>query len=174
MKILTLVVALLAAAVICLFAFVYSGLYSVAATERHSGLGRWLMTTIKRRSIGARVRGNHVPELNDRELIRAGTAAFRSSCIQCHGAPGREPVTFTPHMQPAPPRLCEVVGEWKPAELEWILQHGMALSGMPAFGPEHSRNEIRQLVAFLQVLPELTPQEFAMDSTPLPDSMRGE
>jgi mono/diheme cytochrome c family protein len=44
-------------------------------------------------------------------------------------------------------------------ELFWIVQNGIRMTGMPAFGPTHREEEIWKIVAFLRHLPEITPEE---------------
>ena len=44
-------------------------------------------------------------------------------------------------------------------ELFWIVQNGIRMTGMPAFGPTHKDEEIWKIVAFLRHLPALTPEE---------------
>jgi mono/diheme cytochrome c family protein len=44
-------------------------------------------------------------------------------------------------------------------ELEWIISNGVRMTGMPAFGPSRSEQEIWQLVAALRRLPRLTDAE---------------
>jgi mono/diheme cytochrome c family protein len=44
-------------------------------------------------------------------------------------------------------------------ELFWIVQNGIRMSGMPAFGATHKERQIWEIVAFLRHLPSLTPEE---------------
>ena len=44
-------------------------------------------------------------------------------------------------------------------ELFWILQNGIRMTGMPAFGPTHKDEELWKMVAFLRHLPELSDEE---------------
>jgi mono/diheme cytochrome c family protein len=44
-------------------------------------------------------------------------------------------------------------------ELFWVVQNGIRMTGMPAFGPTHKDEEIWKIVAFLRHLPALTPEE---------------
>ncbi|HTY41254.1 MAG TPA: cytochrome c, partial [Thermoanaerobaculia bacterium] len=44
-------------------------------------------------------------------------------------------------------------------ELFWILQNGIRLTGMPAFGPTHKDRQIWAIVAFVRHLPAMTPEE---------------
>jgi mono/diheme cytochrome c family protein len=44
-------------------------------------------------------------------------------------------------------------------ELQWIVSNGIRMTGMPAFGPSRTEEEIWQLVAALRRLPQLTDAE---------------
>ena len=46
-------------------------------------------------------------------------------------------------------------------KLIWIVKNGIKLTGMPAFGPTHSDDEIWAVIRFLRHLPQLTEQEEA-------------
>jgi mono/diheme cytochrome c family protein len=46
-------------------------------------------------------------------------------------------------------------------QLYWLVDEGIRMSGMPAFGPTHGENELWQIVAFLRHLPEITEEEKA-------------
>ncbi|NNF58978.1 MAG: cytochrome c, partial [Rhodothermaceae bacterium] len=53
-----------------------------------------------------------------------------------------------------------------PSEVFWILQHGIKMAGMPAYGPTHADDELWQLVAFVKQLPEMTPARYAALAAP--------
>ena len=59
-------------------------------------------------------------------------------CVDCHLAPGMDSSEIRQGLLPKPPKLQEVVDEWKPAELFWIIKNGVKMTGMPAWGPTHS------------------------------------
>jgi hypothetical protein len=63
-------------------------------------------------------------------------------------------------MRPRPPHLTETAVHWTPAEIHWIVTHGIKMSGMPAFGPQHSREELVALTAFVSALPGLTAEDY--------------
>src|SRR2546423_13483863 len=56
-------------------------------------------------------------------------------CVQCHGAPGRDPGIVGKGLRPPPPVLSEAVRPWDRAELFWIVKNGIKMTGMPASGP---------------------------------------
>jgi hypothetical protein len=49
---------------------------------------------------------------------------------------------------------------YTPAELFWIMKHGIRMTGMPAWG-DHSDDELWATVAFIEKLPGMTEQDYA-------------
>ena len=68
-------------------------------------------------------------------------------------------------MLPEPPHLTDTISEWEPREVFWLAKHGIRMSGMPAFGPTHSDDEIWNITAFVMRLPGMTEDEYASFET---------
>jgi mono/diheme cytochrome c family protein len=167
MKYALVVLATLAVLGLLALVFPYTGLYDVAADGEHSGLEEWYLSTLSARSIRARAGGIAVPaELADSARVARGAVAFSQMCRTCHGAPGRERSVTGQGMAPTPPRLSEAAAEWEPEEVYWILAHGIKMAGMPAYGPTHSDEELWELVAFVESLPEMTPERYEALAAP--------
>ena len=47
-------------------------------------------------------------------------------------------------------------------EIHWIITNGIKMSGMPAFGQHHGPEQIVALAAFVDALPGLTPEGYAV------------
>jgi mono/diheme cytochrome c family protein len=140
--------------------FLYTGIYSVAADEPHTPLFRWAVTTLQRNSIARHAPDRVAPPLQDPALMQRGFALYREQCATCHGAPGvgRDQVGWG--INPSPPLLYVRSAAWTDAQLYWIIEHGIKLAGMPAFGPAHSERDIWALVAFSKRLTELSIDEY--------------
>ena len=74
-------------------------------------------------------------------------------CEECHGAPGVERSEMGKGLYPRGPKLLWAAKEDSPSELFWITKNGIKMTGMPAFGPTHSDEEIWAIVAFVKKLP---------------------
>lgn len=140
---------------------VYSGEYNVAATRPHLAAVEWALATVMKHSVADHAEGIDVPLLADTALIQSGFQHFDRMCVTCHGAPGVERSEIGEGLLPRPPPLSEEVSEWKPAELFWILKHGIKMSGMPSFGLTHDDRTLWRIVAFLQRLPETDSSAYA-------------
>lgn len=152
---------LLAAAVIAcaaLAAFIYSGVYPVGADMPHTTLTHWALETLRDRSIDRASRDIAVPPLEDAELLLVGGPDYHEMCAGCHLRPGRTESDFTIGLYPPPPNLTEAAAD--PRRQFWVTKHGVKASGMPAWGSTHDDQRIWAMVAFLQKLPQLTPQQY--------------
>jgi mono/diheme cytochrome c family protein len=63
-------------------------------------------------------------------------------------------------MRPEPPHLTEAASEWSAEEIYWIVEKGVKMSGMPAFGERHEPKGITALTAFVTRLPGLSPEDY--------------
>src|SRR6185295_178133 len=61
---------------------------------------------------------------------------------------------------PSPPELAAESAEDEPLETYWIVKNVIKMTGMPSFGVTHSDDKIWAIVAFLNRLPKLSPQEY--------------
>lgn len=140
---------------------IYSGSYNVAATEEHWGVTQWALDKLQQTSVGARadeVAGS-IPE--DSAALDHGFDHFHAMCVMCHGAPGLDRGEVGAGMRPVPPRLEEVAQEWSDQEIFWIIENGIRLAGMPAFGATHGDEEIWGIVAFVREVEGMTEEEYA-------------
>lgn len=175
-RVLILLLVLAIAAVGGGLAFVYSGLADVAATSPHWALTRWVLSTGMEKSVARHARGIAPPTFIDEdERVRAGAVAYDAMCAGCHGAPGVEPGVVGRGLRPESPDLAEVVDRWSPAEIFWIAKHGVRMTGMPAFGPTHSDEELWELVALVRRLPGMSPAEYRglLPAPPAPERDHG-
>jgi len=150
-------------------AFVIStGALSVGATAPPGDLERKLATFVVNRSVARRAPRGPNPIAPSPENRAGGLAHYRGMCVTCHGAPGVDASEIGEGLNPPAPDLTlPKVQARTDGELFWIVQNGLRMTGMPAFGPTHREEEIWKIVAFLRHLPELTPEEEkALSSAP--------
>lgn len=138
--------------------FVYSGLYNIGADDHHSKPVFTVLQTLRDRSIHLRSKDIKVPNLEDSQLILKGAGQYAAMCIGCHLAPGMKTSEIREGMYPQPPNLSKVLLE--PQDTFWTIKHGIKMSAMPAWGGSHDDPTIWSMVAFLQKLPGMTPQQY--------------
>ena len=152
--------ALAAVAVVAVAATIYLGAYDVAADVPHARPVVWLLELARDRSIAVRARRILVPtDLGDSARIAAGAGLYDDMCSGCHLAPGMERTEISRGLNPRAPELERRSG-LTPAESFWIIKHGVKMTGMAAWGRTHSDTLIWDMVAFLQRLPALTPDQY--------------
>jgi len=151
-------------------ALIYSGIINVAATNPHSALTDWVLSTASDNSIHYQAKNIKAPALNDTVMINDGFAHYREMCMGCHLAPGIKSSEIRQGLMPQPPKLQEAATEWTAAELFWVIKNGIKMTGMPAWGPSHSDKKIWDIVAFVKQLPTMTTAQYkVMDATIKPD-----
>jgi mono/diheme cytochrome c family protein len=141
-------------------AFMVSGLYDVAASTPDNGLLKGILEKTRDRSVERRAEGIKPPKLDDPQMIRTGLVHYHEMCTTCHGAPGVKISEIGMGLNPDPPELAAHAAGASPGETFWIVKNGLKMTGMPSFGVTHTDEEIWAIVAFLQRMPKLTPQEY--------------
>ena len=140
---------------------IYSGVYNVAATSQHLQPVYSLLEIALRHSVRLRARQLETPALDEPERIQRGALLFHAKCVQCHGAPGVAQGDIGKSMQPLPGPLVDAMQRWRPREIYWITRHGIKMTGMPAWEFRLNEAQLWDVVAFVQRLPQLTPQDYA-------------
>jgi mono/diheme cytochrome c family protein len=153
-----LIAAMLAGAGVALA--VYFGLYNVAATKPHWQPAYWFFQTAALQSIDRRAKNIAVPDLSSPQSIARGLALFHKECVRCHGAPGVAPEDFAKGLEPAAPPLSQTARVWKLENMYWAIRHGIKMTAMPAWEFRMSDDDIWSIVAFLRVLPDLSPDAY--------------
>jgi len=117
---------------------------------------------------GARNRKNPVPD--SQEVQREARLHFADHCAICHGNDGSGDTMLGHGLYPKPPDLrAEQTQELSDGDIFWIIQNGVRLTGMPAFGSagsehagsdhDHDVEDSWKLARFIRHLPALTPAE---------------
>jgi mono/diheme cytochrome c family protein len=138
--------------------FVYSGIYNIGADDHHTRPVFAVLQALRNRSIHVRSRDVKVPDLNDPQLILKGAGQYAAMCTGCHLQPGVENSELREGMYPQPPNLSRVHVD--PRDAFWVIKHGIKMSAMPAWGANHDDPTIWSMVAFLQQLPGMTPEQY--------------
>jgi mono/diheme cytochrome c family protein len=139
-------------------AFAYSGLYNIGADDHHTRPVLALLQTLRNRSIRVRSASLTVPNLDDPQLILKGAGQYAAMCTQCHLTPGMKDSEIRPGLYPQPPNLSTMHVD--PKDAFWAIKHGIKMSAMPAWGSSHDDATIWSMVAFLQKLPAMTPEQY--------------
>lgn len=143
-------------------AILYTGSFNTSAEKPPGRMEKKIATFALNKSVERRAPNRKNPLPATPENLRGGLAHFRENCVICHGAPGVDPGEIGQGLNPGAPDLTlPRVQARTDGQLYWLVDEGIKMTGMPAFGPTHDENEIWQIVAFLRHLPEITPEETA-------------
>ena len=147
--------------VVLIIAYVWSGSYNVAARVPHWSITLWFLEKVREQSISAHSRTISVLSSKHPERITIGFRNYHAMCRICHGAPGYRQSEIAQGLYPRPPEITSKgVQRRSDAELYWIIENGIKMTGMPAFGPTHSKDELLGVVTFIRHLPDLNPKEY--------------
>ena len=141
-------------------AFIWLGVYNIAADAPHTPAVHALLEELRQRSISVRARDISPPaDLGTSARISAGAGLYAEMCSGCHLGPGVERSELSQGLYPPAPELAKE-HDLGSAEQFWIVKHGVKLSAMPAWGRTHSDNLIWDMVAFVRKLPSLSPEQY--------------
>ncbi|MBN9021156.1 MAG: c-type cytochrome, partial [Rhizobiales bacterium] len=149
-----------------------SGVLNVAASVQPYALTEWLWHIGVRQSVTLRSLFVEVPPLADPAMARRAAGHYDLVCATCHGAPDRPADAFARHLLPRPPPLVGQMDHWRPpARVYWTVENGIRHTAMPAWPTQRREDEVWDMVAFLRVLPELTPEAYrALSGQDAPDA----
>ena len=138
------------------------GARGFSAREQPGALERWLTRYARSLAVpkDARERKNSVPD--SPETLAEARAHWADHCAACHANNGSGDVEMGKHMYPqAPDMRQKETQQLSDGELFFIIQDGIRLTGMPAWGggSGHDEQDSWKLVHFIRHLPQLTAQE---------------
>lgn len=103
------------------------------------------------------IRNKHAqnPIATSVQSVADGKVAFSHYCVACHGLDGQNTgVPFAEQMTPPVPSLASSdVQSYTDGQLKWVIDNGIAPSGMPSSKGILSDDEQWQIVIFLRHLP---------------------
>jgi mono/diheme cytochrome c family protein len=155
--------------VLLLVALLAAGLYvwsiirhGLSAHDEPSAVEAFVARTARSLAVPASYRDLTNPSPPTQENLREGLEHFADHCAVCHANNGSGDTPFGRGMYPKPPDMRQAVTQDKTdGEIYYIIQHGIRLSGMPAFGEKGQTDDQStwNLVHFIRHLPKLTPDE---------------
>ncbi|WP_252945369.1 c-type cytochrome [Oceanicola sp. 502str15] len=139
------------------------GLYNTSARQGHwPGVGAVLHTTFKQ-SVRLRAPAEkEVPEdVAAADRIALGALHYQTACAFCHAVPGTPRSATALSMNPQPPHISEAVEAWEPRHMFWIVREGVKMTGMPGWPAGAHDDEIWSVVAYLNAVKTMTPEDQA-------------
>ena len=157
----TLVLVLLALVGVGLLTGAYIVTTGVSARQQPSRLEAITARTVRSIAIRTRVRGITNPVPVGDAVIKEGMEHFADHCASCHGNNGRGDTAMGRNLFPKAPDMTLAATQNKTdGELYWIIENGIRLTGMPAWGkggPDDA--DSWKLVHFIRHLQHLTAED---------------
>lgn len=102
------------------------------------------------------------------EAVKDGQQVYSQSCALCHGTDGHGNTNLGRAMYPPATDLTSpFVQHWTDAELFWIIQNGIRLTGMPSWKSTIPATDSWKLVQFIRALPGIEAQAASAQSAPV-------
>lgn len=136
-----------------------SGSLDIAADSPHSLIVFKTLEFARERALDDKGDDIDVPPLGNPQQVAEGAEHYVAMCDGCHLGPGVADNEFRKGLYPQPPDLYKQPID-SPGEAFWAIKHGLKMTAMPAWGLTHDDKTIWAMVAFLQKLPQMTPEEY--------------
>lgn len=167
LKILTAIGAVSVTGIVIALGMYYTGSIDVSADTPHSAVVFAAIERVRDRAIEQQARKIVVPnDLVDSGRIRRGAGNYSAMCVSCHLSPGVANSEIRLGLYPTPPDLTIADTDEQQADLIsaqrfWVIKHGIKASAMSAWSKGGMDDAaIWDMTAFLQRLPELSPEQY--------------
>jgi len=90
--------------------------------------------------------------------LTAGMTIYQANCASCHGDIHHPRSVLAAALYPRAPQFVEDAPDMPENQNFYIIQHGVRLSGMPAWKQVLTEQEMWQVTTFLSHMDKLTPQ----------------
>jgi len=130
--------------------------------EQATPMERWVARKAREIAMPADAKSRRNPVANSPEVIADGRAHWADHCASCHANDGSgETVVGKNLYPPAPDMRLPATQHLTDGELFYIIQNGIRLTGMPAWGTgsDHDEEDSWKLVHFIRHLPQVTLEE---------------
>ncbi len=141
------------------------GARGFSARERPSVLERWVARRVRSMASPADAKDRNNPVPNSPEVLAEARAHWADHCAGCHANNGSGDTEMGKRMYPPAPDMRQAeTQQMTDGELFFIIQNGIRLTGMPAWGGSgasmnHEEQDSWKLVRFIRHLPQVTAEE---------------
>ncbi len=135
--------------------------HGFSARDNPTTLEAFVARKVRMMAIPRKAKSQKNPLATTPELLTEARHHFADHCAICHGNDGRGNTTIGRNLYPkAPDMRLPATQNLTDGELYYIIHNGIRLTGMPAWGEEHAKDEDSwKLVVFIRHLPKLTLEE---------------
>lgn len=137
------------------------------ATTEPSGFETVVARAVRNLAIPSRARNDKNPLSGTSENLQEGREDFLARCASCHGHDGSGLTQIGRNLYPRAPDLRSLQTQnLTDGEIHYIIENGVQLTGMPAWGNPHREtgDDSWKLVLFIRSLSPLTSEEQAQEA----------
>ena len=141
------------------------GYFSMQGGFSARGTPSWLEAFVARKvrlmAIPSDAKNERNPYQSTPEVLTEARLHFADHCAICHGNDGSGDTAIGKNLYPKVPDMRQpATQELTEGAIYYIIQNGIRLTGMPAWGEADGEDEDSwKLVLFIRHLPQLTPEE---------------
>ncbi len=138
------------------------GARGFSAREHPSAVERWVARRARAMAAPANAKDRANPVPNSPDVLAEARAHWADHCASCHANNGSGDIDMGKRMYPPAPDMRQAdTQEMTDGELFFIIQNGIRLTGMPAWGggSGHDEQDSWKLVRFIRHLPQITSEE---------------
>jgi len=132
-----------------------------SARDQPTAMEAMAAHTARSLAVPTGVRSMQSPFPADEAALQEARMNWAQNCALCHANNGSGDTPIGQNLYPKPPDLRAIATQGQTdGELYAVIQNGVRLTGMPAWGEVRPDDRDRwNLVAFIRHLPKLTPEE---------------
>ena len=149
--------------------------HGVSARDQPTTVEAFVARSVRHLAVPRAARDARNPVGPTPEVLARARAHFADHCASCHGNDGRGKTKLGQGLYPkAPDMWLPETQSLSDGELFYIIENGIRLTGMPAWGEAGARDatESWELVDFIRHLPKVTSEELTEMESLNPKSRR--
>jgi len=131
-----------------------------SAREQPTGMEAWVAQKSRALAMPAEAKSRTNPVANSPEVLAEGRAHWADHCFSCHANDGSGNTTLGKSLYPpAPDMRLPATQQLTDGELFYIIQNGIRLTGMPAWGTGTAKDEEDSWKLVHFILPQIMLEE---------------
>jgi len=142
------------------FTFLKVAAQGFSARAEPTAIEKFVARTARRVAVPSEVKSMQNPVPNTPEVMAEARAHWADHCATCHANNGSGDVEMGRNMYPRAPDMRQPATQnLTDGELFFIIENGIRLTGMPAWGTPRHEQDSWKLVRFIRHLPRLSDGE---------------
>lgn len=146
---------------LAVFCYVRLGFVDPRADVEPGSLEKKLAMPALDASVDKRAPSTKNPFQPTEENLMSGMKIYQANCSGCHGDISHSHLAFGDSFYPRAPQFVEDSPDMPENQNFYIIQHGVRLSGMPAWKASLQESEVWQVTTFLSNMDKLPPPVLA-------------